>query len=114
MIILLQAPIQNKVVSGLLNRDPAQGGSILGKFFSSLVGLLLVLAAIWAFANLLLGAFSWISSGGDKGKVEAAQQRITQAIIGLFLVFASWAIFVVLLRFLGISGVEGLKLPTLF
>ena len=111
MNLLAQESIQNPVVSGLVGKSQSDGVSILGKFFSGFVGLLLVIGAVWSFVQILLGALAWISSGGDKGKLEAAQQKIVQAIIGLILVFAAWAIFFVLLKFLGVSV---LSLPTLF
>lgn len=113
MTILLQAPIQNPVIKGLIGKTEDQAGGILGNFFSSLVGLLLVGATIWAFLQLLLGGFSWITAGGDKGKLETAQQKILQAIVGLGIVFASWAIYLVILRFLGFtdSTTGGFTLP---
>ena len=114
---MLQVGISNPAISGLVGKTQTQAPAILGKFFSGLIALLLVLGAIWAFVQLLLGAIQWISSGGDKARLEAAQQKIMQAIIGLFIVFAAWAIFLVLLRFLGVTGAGGqlnLKLPTLF
>lgn len=87
-------------------------------FISGVVGLLLTVAAIWAFIQLILGGIQWISSGGDKGAVEAARDKIIQAIIGLFIVFAAWAIFLLLLQFFGVStgagGVLDLKIPHLF
>ena len=115
MITFLQ--IVNPVISGFKGKKPGDAPAILAKFFSGIVGLLLIISTIWAFMQLLLGAFNWISSGGDKGKIEAAQQKILHAIIGLMLVFAAWAIFLILLRFLGISGPGGqikLILPKLF
>lgn len=111
-------PIQNVLISPFANKGPEDTPGLLAKFFAALIGLLLVAGTIWAFFQLLLGAFGWISSGGDKGKLETAQQRILHAIIGLMIVFASWAIFLILLQFLGISPLGGgeinLKLPTLF
>ena len=90
-----------------------------GLMVSGIVGFLLALATIWAFVQILLAGINWISSGGDKGKLEAAQQRITQAIIGLFIVFAAWGIFLILLRFLGVienspTGAIELKIPLIF
>src|SRR3989338_781018 len=111
----LLAQIVNPAVPSL--KDPEKAPQILGKFVSGFISLLLMAATILAFVNLLLGAFNWISSGGDKGKLETAQQKILHAVMGLVLVFASWAIFIVLLQFLGMSdGLGGaLKfiLPTL-
>ncbi|OGG03899.1 hypothetical protein A2W14_05510 [Candidatus Gottesmanbacteria bacterium RBG_16_37_8] len=117
MTILLQTPITNPVIPRLIGKKPGDAPALIAQFFSSLIGLLLVIGTIWAFMQLLLGAFNWISSGGDKGKIEAAQQKILHAIIGLVLVFASWSIFLVLLKFLGIVGPGGqlqLILPKLF
>lgn len=109
------AQIKNPVVPSLKN--PNNAPQIIGKFFAGFVALLLIVATLWSFFNLILGAFNWISSGGDKGKLETAQQKMLQAVIGLILVFASWAIFIVLLQFLGLSqGLGGkieFKLPTL-
>ena len=111
----LLAQINNPAVPSL--GDPEKAPQIFGKFISGFIGLLLVAATIWAFVNLLLGAFNWISSGGDKGKLETAQQKILHAVMGLVIVFASWAIFIVLLQFLGMTdglgGALKFKLPTL-
>jgi len=109
-------PIQNPAVPGLGDKPPEVA---FGTMIAGIVGVLLTVASIWAFFQLILGGINWISSGGDKGKVEAAQQRLTQAIIGLMIVFASWAIFILILQFFGIislgtTGEIKLKLPTIF
>lgn len=85
-----------------------------GKLFSALIGIVLILAGVAAFAYLLWGGFEWIISGGDKGKVEAAQHRIQAALVGLFIVFATWAFFSLIEKFLGISILGGFVLPTPF
>jgi hypothetical protein len=40
-------------------------------------------------------------SGGEKAQTEAARTRITNAFIGLFVVFAAWAIIKVIETFFG-------------
>ena len=84
----------------------------LGKFISAILAAILVIATLAAFIYLLLGGLAWITSGGDKAAVEAAQKRIQAAIIGLFVVFAAWAIMIVVGRFLGIPNVFNLAFPT--
>lgn len=84
----------------------------LGKFISAILAAILVIAALAAFVYLLLGGLSWITSGGDKAAVEAAQKRIQAAIIGLFIVFAAWAIMLVIGKFLGIPNIFNLNFPT--
>jgi len=76
---------------------------------------MLTLAAIWAFMNLLQGGLEWISSSGDKSKLENAQHRITNAIIGLAITFSVWAVYIIILQFLGLStGGFDFILPKLF
>ena len=108
-------PIGNPVITSLIGKTQTDASDIFGNFFSALIGLMLALATIWAFLNLIQGGLAWMSSSGDKGKLEEAQGRITNAVIGLFIVFAIWAIYLLILQFLGItSGGFNITLPKLF
>ncbi len=59
---------------------------------STALGILTVSAGVWFIFQILMGSFQWLSSGGDKQGVENARKRITNAIIGLFVVIASYAL----------------------
>lgn len=109
-------PIINPVVTGLVNKTPDQTPGVFATFFAGLVGLILLGGTILAFIQLLQGGLQWISSGGDKGALEAAQGRIINGIVGLFILFAGWAVFILIMQFLGISSGGGFnfKLPYLF
>ncbi len=74
-----------------------------GKLIGSIVGIALTLATIAAFLFLIWGGIQWITSGGDKAGVESAQHRIQAALLGLLIVFATWALFTVVGSFLGIN-----------
>ena len=93
------------------------GNITVAGLISSGIKLALIIAAVVFFFMLVVGGIRWILSGGDKGKLETAQQKILHAVMGLVIVFASWAIFIVLLQFLGMSdgfgGAIKLILPTL-
>ena len=67
---------------------------------------------------LLWGAFDWINSSGEKEKLTKAQQKITNALLGMVLIFAILVVFNVLAgQMLGIveQTPDGfrLKIPTL-
>ncbi len=79
----------------------------VGMLISSLVGVLLILAALLAFFFLILGGIQWITSGGDKAGMEAARNKITHAIVGLIIVGAAWAIMLLIQNFLGVSIIGG-------
>ena len=86
----------------------------LGKLIGSAVGVILILAALLAFVFLIMGGIQWITSGGDKAGVEAAQKKIQAAVIGLVIVFAVWALFSLITNFLGIGNIleKGINLPS--
>ena len=82
-----------------------------GKLIGSIVGVALTLATLAAFLFLIWGGIQWITSGGDKAGVESAQHRIQAALLGLLIVFATWALFTVVGSFLGIN-VFNLVIPS--
>lgn len=78
---------------------------------SAVIKLALIIAALIAFAYLILGGIRWITSGGDKEGTAKAQNTITAALIGLLIVFAAWAIIRLVETFFGIS-ILTLTIPT--
>lgn len=68
-----------------------------------LIKAFFIVAGLVALLYLLLGAFTWITSGGDKEAVGKAREKIQAAIIGLILIFAVLAIVVLLENILGIG-----------
>lgn len=84
-----------------------------GKLIGGTIGLILIISALAAFIFLIWGGIQWITSGGDKTGVEAAQHKIQAALLGLFIVFAAWAIMLVAGQFLGFD-LGNLKIPTPF
>lgn len=78
---------------------------------SGLVNLVLVLAALVFFFILVWGGIKWIASQGDEGKVKAAREQVTQALIGLVIVFAAWAILHLIGRVFNVD-IFNLSIPT--
>lgn len=66
---------------------------LFNQVISNIVGLLTVIAGIWFIFQFIIGAFSWLTAGGDKAKTEAARAKITSGIIGLAIVIV--AIFLI-------------------
>lgn len=75
----------------------------LGVIISSFIGFSILIAGIMTLAYMVLGAVRWVSAGGDKGKIEKAQQTITQAIVGLVVTAIVYALFQIVQYFFGIS-----------
>lgn len=73
--------------------DPVGGISTLIIF---LIQTFLIIAAIASLIYLLWGAFDWITSNGEKEKLDSARQKMTNAVIGIILVVAALGIFVLI------------------
>ena len=73
----------------------------LGPFITGAISIILVIAVFAAFIYLVWGGIQWITSGGDKSATESARNRIQNAILGLFIVFAAWAVMKIVSSFLG-------------
>lgn len=79
------------------------GYSNLGNFISNMISFAIIIASIAFAAYLIMGGFQYLTSGGDKTKVEEARSRITNALIGLAIVAASWAVWKIVIYFFGID-----------
>lgn len=79
---------------------------------SGAISLVMLAVALAFFFMLLIGGFRWVTSQGDQKNVEAARNSITNALIGLAIVFAAWAIMKLIETVFGISIISGMKIPT--
>jgi len=57
-----------------------------------IVGAVLAFVGIIFFVLIIYGGFMWMTAGGDEQKVTKAKDLITQAVIGLIIVLAAYAI----------------------
>ena len=106
------AQIINPVIPGALGSGGnAAGPTGVGSILSGVIGVFLVMAFVMAFIFLLVGGLNWITSGGDKAKLQLARDRITNAIIGLIVVAAAWAVMMIVSDFVGIDF-PNLNIPT--
>lgn len=88
----------------LSSRDGAPAiQSDLGTIVSSFISLSLIIGALLSLFFMILGGIGWITAGGDTGKIEKARSRFMQSIVGLAVLASTWAIFLVIQYFLGIS-----------
>lgn len=82
--------ITNPVLSDTLQN--MTGVEYLQSFIPSLVGLVLVIGSIVFFFVFIIGAIQWMVSGGDKAAVEQARGKVTNALVGLVILFSAFAI----------------------
>jgi hypothetical protein len=104
---LLSAQLAMVSAETIANIDPGSGfATNIGTVINFILRVVMVIAILLVFFYLILGGIEWITSGGEKGKTEAARNKITAAIIGLIVLAASYAILTLLLQFLGFGSLN--------
>jgi cytochrome bd-type quinol oxidase subunit 2 len=96
--------IYNPVIPDIIGdwTEFKKGGG-LGSLISTLVNAFVLFSFIATLLYLLWGGIDWLISSGDEEKLKQARGRITNAIIGLFLIAAAYAIWVFLKAILGVE-----------
>ena len=104
----------------------AQGGSItvaqpvgfqitdIGTLISGAIGAAFIIAGLLVFAYLVWGGIQWITAGGDKANLEAARGRISNALVGLAIVAAAFAVMLLVEFVFGFTILGGVELPIFY
>lgn len=83
-------PIYTEGLTGAI--DAGTPASSLELLISNIIGLLTSLGAVVFIFMFFFAAFKWITSGEDAGKVQKARDQMVQAVIGLVIMVAGYAI----------------------
>lgn len=75
-----------------LQDGASNGGTIIAQLVVIIWQTLLALAGILVILWFVYGGISWLTAGGSKEQVENARNRIINAVIGLAILFATFAI----------------------
>lgn len=62
------------------------------KIISNALAFLTIVGGIMFAIYFLLGGLQWITAGGDKGKIDAAKDMMTNGAIGLIIITLSYSI----------------------
>lgn len=101
--MLLQVPIGNIECTGAFC---AQGEGYLlqtENLINLIISFLTVIAGLAFFIYFMIGGISWLTAGGDSGKVDKAKSMMTNAAIGLIIIAAAFAITWIVGNALGID-----------
>lgn len=84
-----------------------------GEIVNTIVTVLLILAIILSLIYLVFGGIKWITSGGDKAKIDSARSHLTAAVVGLVVAFLAFAIVNILSVMFTGKTFNSFSIPTL-
>lgn len=90
-----------KTVYAQTNSAPPAQLSGLEDIFGRIISLAIGFAGIAFFIMFVVGGFSYLTAGGDQGKVEAAKKTLTYAIFGLVFIALAYLILRFIASFTG-------------
>ena len=67
------------------------------------INLVIVAAVVLFVFSLLLGGLKFILSGGKKEATEEAGRQVLNALVGILIVFSTWAVISLLEQFFGVE-----------
>lgn len=83
--------------------SPVETIKSIATLISNLVAFITIIAGLWFGFQFIMGAFAWLTSGGDKAGLESARNRMIHAFIGLLMVVAALAIVGIMGTFFGLD-----------
>lgn len=87
------------------------GALTIPNMISGAISLLMLVVALVFFFTLIIGGLKWVMSDGDQKAVEGARSQITNALIGLAIVFAAFAIMTLIGKLFAVDFLN-IAIPT--
>jgi len=75
----------------------------LGDFIENIIQVAIAFAALLSLLWLIWGGIEFITSGGNQDSTKSAKDKITSALFGLGIIAVVWALWRLILYFLGLS-----------
>jgi len=87
---LVHAAITNSAIPG--GNNPAESPKQFAITIATLWQTIILVGGLAFLLYFLMGGITWITAGGDKGKIDEARSKITQGLVGLAILAASYVI----------------------
>ncbi len=82
--------VSNQIQAALNSGSIQQGDIAVLYFASNILKIVNVIAGLWVVVNIVLGAISFISSGGDSKAITQMKDKLTMSVIGLIIIISAY------------------------
>ena len=105
------AQINNPIIDPAINSQmQSNPQAYTNNLVQTIISLLMLVAVIFFFVQFITSGFEFISSEGDPEKIKKGRKKLTYAFMGLFIVFAIFAVLKLIGTIFGITGLDTLQL----
>jgi len=103
------AQVTNPIIKDS-NKYIADPAGFFNNFIQGLFSFSMLIGVIYFIAHFIMAAYRYMSTEGDKTKLETAKQEITHALMGLVILFSVFALLKLIGFIFGIKGLDTLQL----
>ena len=90
---------------GLNPTDSFNATTQFEKLVSNLIGVLTIVAVLFFAIQIIFAGFSFISSGGYEKVIETSRKKLTNGVLGLFIVVVAVGIGSLIAKLLGLNNI---------
>lgn len=89
---------------GLIPTTGTDATTMMERFISQIIGFLTLAAVIFFAIQIILAGYGFISSQGDEKKLEINHSKLTNGVMGIFIVIVAVGITSLLAKLLGLDN----------
>lgn len=86
-----------------------QALSNMEAFISQMIGVLTVVSSLFFVIYFVMGAFKWVTAGGEASKIQKARDQMIQGVTGLIIIVGAYGIIGLVGTILGIDILQPAK-----
>lgn len=99
--LLLAAPVHaatSFTIADNIGGSIGLGNADLKQTVINIINLALGLLSLIAVVMIIIGGFTWLTSGGNEEKVDKAKKTISAAVVGMIIIMLAWALVLFVTR----------------
>lgn len=94
---------------GKIPSSGVEATTMLEKLASNLIGILTIVAVLFFVIQIIFAGYSFISSGGDEKVMETSRKKLTNGVLGLFIVVVALGLGSLIAKLLGLNNIFDLN-----
>ncbi len=99
--------VKDPALNGLLGgSDSSQGTDALTNFemiASRIIGGLTIVGGVFFVIYFMLASFTWVTAGGDAGKIQKSRDQMVQGVLGLIIIIIAYSVVSAIGTVIGIN-----------
>lgn len=90
--------------SGLVPASNVEATTMFEKLISQIIGVLTLVAVIFFIIQIIFAGYGFLSSQGDEKKMETNRAKLTNGVLGFFIVVVAVGIGTLISKLLGLNN----------